>query len=217
MELVPVALSVLTSSPSNRHLSDTDTSLRETGELGPFRTEGFHFIFLNLFKTDRWNWFPPYLRFTSSLSKTITLRGFTVRYSMFREVSQSSNFHAHFVSIVHGLSSCVATATEGFPRAQLQFSTCSGGNQVRCSTLAFPRDQLQASPNPGTWVRRNDVTIIHPLELRSFVPPKRTRDLSQDRQSYSFHSVCVLSPHWGNALQQDHWRAACKLDIICLL
>ena len=119
--------------------------------------------------------------------------------------SQSiSKFHAHFVSIVHGLSSCVATATEGFPRAQLQFSTCSGGNQVRCSTLAFPRDQLQASPNPGTWVRRNDVTIIHPLELRSFVRPKRTRDLSQDRQSYSFHSVCVLSPHWGNALQQDH-------------
>ena len=47
MELVPVALSGLTSSPSNRHLSDTDTSLRETGELGPFRTEGFHFIFLN--------------------------------------------------------------------------------------------------------------------------------------------------------------------------
>ena len=118
---------------------------------------------------------------------------------MFREVSQSSNFHAHFVSIVHGLSSCVATATEGFPRAQLQFSTCSGGNQVRCSTLAFLRDQLrdqlQASPNPGTCVRRNDVTIIHPLELRSFVSPKRTRDLSRDRQSYFFHSVCVLSRH----------------------
>lgn len=110
----------------------------------------------------------------------------------------------------------------GIPKfLSLHVIRCSLQGKLRCpkeisrKKTIFSVTHLLLKPGSEDSLNFHFLNYRRLLEPRPCVQVKRTRDLSRGKLSYFAHSVCALSRHWGNAQQQDHWRVAYKLDIIC--